>query len=214
MNDWSWDATDDSADRLGAGLFGRIKAELEPTEYLLWADRPVPPRAIRIPFVPAVFVAVIAGLSGFSLAAMFGLVGQAWLDRRMVIVSLGLAPAVLGGMIAAHLLSLVIRRWVKRRKLARLVYALTDHRAIVAHIDRRSGELTSSSLRPGEAVDTRRFENPDGSGDLYFLGGDREQWLPFGFFEVPQVNLVEALVRETLLDHDHDWWKFGVAGTS
>ncbi len=214
MNDWSWDGAEDTDERLGAGLFGRIKAELDPTEYLLWADRPVPPRAIRIPFVPAVFVSVISGLSGFSLAAMFGLIGQGRLDRWTVIVAIGLAPAVLGGMIAAHLISVVIRRWLKRRRLARLVYAVTDHRAIVAQIDRRSGELTASSLRPGDAVDTRRFENPDGSGDLYFLGRDREQWLPFGFFEVPQVNLVESLVRETLLDQDHDWWKFGVAGTS
>jgi hypothetical protein len=214
MNDWSWDACEDRDDRIEPGLFGRIKAELDPTEYLLWADRPVPPRANRIPFVPAMFVSVIACLSGFSLAAMFGLVGQAGLDQRTLVIALGLAPSVLCGMIVAHQISLVIRRWLKRRRLARLVYAVTDHRAIVAQIDRRSGELTASSLLPGDAVDTRRFENPDGSGDLYFLGRGREQWLPFGFFEVPQVNRVEALVRETLLDQDHDWWKFGVAGTS
>ena len=69
------------------------------------------------------------------------------------------------------------------------------------------------SLQPGEVVDTRRFENPDGSGDLYFLGEGHDQWLPIGFLEVPQVGLVEALVRETLLDaEDQDWWKFGTAG--
>src|SRR6516164_8750497 len=151
MNDWSCDASEDAADRLGAGLFGRIKAELDPTEYLLWADRPAPPRAIRIPLVPALFVAVIAGLSGFSLAAMFGLIGQVWMDRRTVILALGLAPAVLGGMIAAHLISLVIRRWLKRRRLARLVYALTNHRALVVRIERGSGKLSSSSLWVGDA---------------------------------------------------------------
>jgi hypothetical protein len=214
MNDWSWDGSEDAADRLGAGLFGRLKAELDPQEYLLWADRPVPPRAIRIPLVPAIFVSVIAGLSGFSLAAMFGLVGQAGLDQRTVVIALGLAPLVLCGMILAHQISLVIRRWLKRRRLARTVYAVTDHRAIVVRIEWRSGELTASSLRVGDAIDTRRFENPDGSGDLYFLGSGREQWLPFGFFEVPRVDHVEALVRETLLDLDHDWWKFGMAGTS
>jgi hypothetical protein len=117
-------------------------------------------------------------------------------------------------MIAAHLISLVIRRWLKRRRLARLVYALTNHRALVVRIERGSGKLSSSSLWVGDAIDTRRFENPDGSGDLYFLGSRRQQWLPFGFFEVPRVDHVEALVREALLDLDQDWWKFGVAGAS
>ena len=32
------------------------------------------------------------------------------------------------------------------------------------------------------------------------------------FFEVPQVGFVEALARETLLDRDQEWWKFGTAG--
>jgi hypothetical protein len=164
--------------------------------------------------VPAVFVSVVAGLSGFSLAAMFGLIGQAWLDWRTLLLAFGLAPAVLGGMIVAHLISLAVRRWLKGRRLARLVYAVTDHRAIVARIESTSGELSSWSLRRGEAVDTRRFENPDGSGDLYFLGRGGDPWLPFGFLEVPQVGLVEALARETLLDADQDWWRLGTAGTT
>ena len=72
--------------------------------------------------------------------------------------------------------------------------------------------LESFSLRPGEVADTRRYENPDGSGDLYFLGTDRDEWLPFDFLEVPRVGLVESLVRETLIDVEQDWWKFGTAG--
>jgi hypothetical protein len=212
MYDPSWNDSDELVDRLGEVLFGRIKAELEPAEYLLWADRPVSPPAIRIPFVPALFVSVLAGLSGFSLAAMFGLIGEARLDLPTLVLALGLGPCVLGGMIIAHLISLGIRRWLRRRRLARLVYAVTDHRAIVARIDTSSGELESLSLRPGEVIDTRRFENPDGSGDLYFLGRGRDQWLPFGFFEVPRVGLVEDLARETLLNADQDWWKLGAAG--
>jgi hypothetical protein len=212
MYDSSWDDSDELADRLGESLFHRIKEELDPTEYLLWADRPVVPQGVRLPFVPVIFVAVVAGLSGFSLAAMFGLVGQSWLDSRTLIFALGLAPSVLGGMILAHLVSLGVRHWLKCRKLARLIYAVTDHRAIVARIEESSGTLRSFSLHPGEAVDTRRFENPDGSGDLFFLGIGRDEWLPFGFLEVPQVGLVEALVRETLINRDFDWWQYGTSG--
>jgi hypothetical protein len=208
----SWEDSEDVADRLGESILGRIKAELDPAEYLLWADRPLLPGSVRIPSMPALFVSVLAGLSGFSLAALFGLVGQAWIDPRTVLLALGLAPCVLGGMIVAHLISLGVRRCLKRRRLTRLVYAVTDHRAIVAQIDGSSGDLRAVSLHPGEVTDTRRFENPDGSGDLYFLGDGHDEWLPTVFLEVPQVGFVEALARETLLERDHEWWKFGTAG--
>ena len=80
-------------------------------------------------------------------------------------------------------------------------------------VDGLVGRASSAfSLHPGDVVDTRRFENPDGSGDLYFLGDGDDQWLPLGFLEVPQVGLVEALARETLIDAERDWWKFGTAG--
>jgi hypothetical protein len=208
-----WDHEDELDDRLGESLSALIKAELDPLEYLLWADRPAPPRTVRIPFVPALFVAVLAGLSGFSLAAMFGLVGQAWIDLRTLALALGLAPSILGGMILAHMASRLVRRWLKGRRLSRMVYAITDRRAIVARIESPDGELHASSLRAGEVVDTRRFENPDGSGDLFFLGKGKDQWLPIGFLEVPRVGLVESLVREALLDREQEWWRFGTTST-
>jgi hypothetical protein len=212
MSNPSWHDCDELGDRLGEGLFGRIKAELDPTEFLLWADRPLSPPPLRVPLVPALLISILAGLSGFSLAALFGLIGEDRLNLWTLALALGLGPCVLGGMIVGQLISLVIRRWLKRRRLARLVYAVTDHRAIVARIDDSSGELMSCSLRPGEISDTRRFENPDGSGDLYFLGQGLDHWLPFGFLEVPQVGLVEGLVRDTLLNAEEDWWKLGSAG--
>jgi hypothetical protein len=208
----TWDDSDEPGDRLDEGIFGRIKAELDPTEFLLWADRPLSPPLLRIPLVPALFISALAGLSGFSLAALFGLVGEAWLDPRTLALALGLGPCVLGSMICAHLVSLMFRRWLQRRRLARMIYAVTDHRAIVARIEVSSGELESCSLRPADIIDTRRFENPDGSGDLFFIGHGFEHWLPIGFLEVRQVGLVEALVRDALLNAEEDWWKFGSAG--
>jgi hypothetical protein len=140
---------------------------------------------------------------------MFGLVGQAWIDLRTLALALGLAPCVLGGMILTHTASRLVRRWLEGRRLSRMVYAITDRRAIVARITSPDGELHAASLRAGEVVDTRRFENPDGSGDLFFLGWGKDHWLPFGFLEVPRVGLVESLVREALLDREQEWWKLG-----
>ncbi len=155
-----WDDPDEPCERLGEGICGRIKAELEPLEFLLWADRPQLPPPLRIPVVPALFISALAGLSGFSLAALFGLIGEAWLDLPTLALALGLGPCVLGGMILAHLVYLMIRRWLTRRRLARVVYAVTDHRAIVAHIEDASGELQARSLRPGEINDTRQVRKP------------------------------------------------------
>ena len=46
MYDAPWDDSEELADRLGEGLVGRIKSELHPMEYLVWADRPgLPPRS-------------------------------------------------------------------------------------------------------------------------------------------------------------------------
>lgn len=207
----SWENPDELDVRLSESLRTQIKAELDPREYLLWADRPSLCRTVRIPFVPALFVSVLAGLSGFSLAAIFGLVGQAWVDLRTLAVALGLAPCILGGMILVHLAVLSLRRWSRCRRLSRMVYAITDHRAIVARIEPSSGTLRAVSLHPGDVVDTRRFDNPDGSGDLFFLGEGRDQFLPIGFLEVPRVGFVESLVRETLLG-EQEWWKFGTSG--
>lgn len=202
---------DELTDR-AENLSARFKAVLEPAEYLLWADRPLPPRPIRVPFVPALFVSVVAGLSGFSLAAMFGLVGQAWMGHGPLIVALGLGPAVLGGMIFAQLISRLIRRRLERRRLSRLAYAVTDLRAIVARVGPSFGIIDSESLWCGQVADTRSFANPDGSGDLFFLGSGRDDWIPFEFHEVPRVGFVESLVRETLIDDGRDWWKRGPVG--
>ncbi len=165
----SWHDPNELDALLGEALLFRIKSALDPTEYLLWADRPICPAPFRLPFLPALFISVLAALSGFSLAAMFGLLGDDWIDLQTLIIALALGPCVVGGMIIAQLLATRAGRWLLRRRLARLVYCLTDRRAIVARIDGASEGVVFGSLQHGEIADTRRFENPDGSGDLYFL---------------------------------------------
>jgi hypothetical protein len=202
---YGWNG-EDPADRLGEALVGLLKEELGPTEYLLWADRPAYPRPLRIPAVPLLFVSTMAALSGLGLAGVFGLANQAWLDVRTVLLAMGLAPAVLGGLIVAHLLGRGLCALLKRRWLSRLFYAVTDQRAVVFRIDAAPGDRLARSLWRGTIADTRRFENPDGSGDLFFLGHGIEDWLPFDFIEVPSVGHVEALARETLIDEEISEW--------
>jgi hypothetical protein len=56
-------------------LRAAIKAELEPCETLLWVARACPPPVPAIEVVPALFTALLCGLSGFALAAMYGIYG-------------------------------------------------------------------------------------------------------------------------------------------
>ena len=187
-----------------------VQELLEPVEYLLWTDRPRRPEAPRIAAVPAVFAGAIAGLSGFALAALFGLVGHEEPEGGSWFITLGLAPTVLGSMLTAHLIAKWLRHWRKCQKLAELWYAVTDQRAIIARLDSRLGSLQAQSIRPDMITDVCRFENPDGSGDLHFLDEGEDRWLPVGFFEVSRVDRVEALVREALLDSESTWRRSGV----
>ena len=95
----SWHDPDELDALLGEGLLSLIKSALDPTEYLIWADRPVRPAPFCLPFLPAFFVSVLTSLSGFSLAAIFGLIGDDRIDLRTLIIALGLGPCVLDGMI-------------------------------------------------------------------------------------------------------------------
>ena len=202
MHEPSWEDAGEFEDRpeLDEELTAQIKAELDPLEYLLWADRPIPPPALRVPLIPALFISVVAGLSGFSLAATFGLVGEAWLDPMTMILALGLGPAVLGGLIFAHLISVLIRRWLKRRRLARLIYAVTDHRAIVG-ADRGGGGEAAVELAPSRTGARRRAGSRTMTARAtLFLGAGNDSRLPLGFLEVPHVGFVESLVREALVE--------------
>ena len=135
----SWYHSDEPGDRLGEGIFIRIKAELDPTEFLLgptvrWRPAVANPAGPRVVHFGA----------GWSERVFAG--GTLRPGRRSLARSTdhgagtGVGPCVLGGMIFAHLVSLMIRRRPRRRWLARMVYAVTDHRAIVARIEDFSGQ--------------------------------------------------------------------------
>src|SRR4051812_21641269 len=117
MHDSSWRDRDHFEGDFSDDLLGRLKAELPPVEYLLWADRPSLPAMRKLPFMPVLFVAVVTGLSGYALAAMFGIIQQPQIDPRLIVLALVLAPSVLACFIAADLVWRGIRWNVARLQL-------------------------------------------------------------------------------------------------
>lgn len=200
IDDQGWRDPDDFDDDPAAD----IKAELWPGESLLWSERPALPRMRRIRPIPLLFVAALTGLSGVSLAGMLGVLQRDAIRPEAVLIGLGLAPLVLGGLIAMD----VARRswgWAARRWiLARTVYAMTDQRVIIGRYDASEG-LLSFSLIPGMIADTSRFEYADGTGDLVFEGVESSARRAIGFFGIRRVRSVDRLLHETLIDPFPRW---------
>ncbi|MDG3003170.1 hypothetical protein [Paludisphaera mucosa] len=201
MDDRGWSDPDDDEDPLRDG----VRGELSPGETLLWTERPALPRMRRIRAMPLIFVAALTALSGVSLAAMLGIMPQGPVDPWTLLTTFGLAPAIIGGLIALDL-SRRAGSWLARRwSLARTVYALTDQRVIIGRYDAQDGGLDAFSLIPGMIADTTRFEYSDGTGDLYFEGLDTLVRGPIGFFGIRRVRSVDRLLRETLIDPFARW---------
>jgi hypothetical protein len=206
MHSASWYEPDDFDDEFDDDDFrGGLRSALSPGEVLLWSARPRLPRARKIAVIPALFVIVLTGLSGVSLAAMMGLLQQPVASPLVLITAFCLAPAALGAFIVFDLASRAVA-WVGSRwRLARTIYAVTDERAIIAQEGSDAGELHLFSFLPGMLEGTSRFEYPDGSGDVYFEGLGRLARGPVGFFGIRAVRRVEDLVRETLIDPFPHW---------
>ena len=201
IDDQGWCVPGDFDDPLRDGVQG----ELSPGETLLWAARPVLPHLRRIRLIPLVFVAVLTGLSGVSLAAMLGLFQPPSADPWALAAAFLLAPAALGGLIAIDALRRVFSWMARRWTLARTIYALTDQRVIIGRYDWAAGALDSYSLLPGMIAGTTPFEYADGTGDLYFEGLEPMVRGPVGFFGIRGVRDVDRLLRETLIDPFPRW---------
>ncbi len=199
IDDQGWRVPDEFEDPVAD-----IEAGLWPGESLLWSERPDPPRLRRIPVVPMVFVLVLVSLSGFSLSAIFGLMQRDELPPEAALIGFGLAPIVLGGLLAAEAARRVCAWTIRRWALARTVYAMTDQRVIIGRYDPREG-LKIVSLIPGMIAETSWLEYDDGSGDLLFEGLESADRRAIGFFGIHRVRFVDRLLHETLIDPFPRW---------
>lgn len=199
IDDQGWYVPDELDDP-----FAEIKADLWPGEQLLWSERPALPRLRRIRAVPLLFVAVVSGLSGVALAAIFGALRPGALPVEMVVAVIAVGPIALGGLMAAYAFQRVCGWAARRWALARTVYAITDQRAIIGRYDSRR-ELRCLSLIPGMIAETSRLEYPDGTGDLVFEVAVSSTRRAVGFFGIRGVRSVDRLLHETLIDPFPRW---------
>lgn len=188
-----------SSDLLPPQVQALVDAEIAPGERVLWQAQPLPSGFARggicltlfgIPFTGfAVFWIVMAsgathiGVWGF-LFPLFGL--------PFLLAGLGMLSAPL---------------WM-RWQAGRTAYVLTDRRAVIL-----SPGLFSRSVRtfePERLGHLQRRERADGSGDLVFetqhwrdSDGDRRT-REVGFIAVPEVKLVEQMVRALVATRRQD----------
>jgi len=182
-----------------------VDRELADDEALLWTGRPRLPRVRRVRAISLLYILVLISLSGVSLSAMLGIFERPVLDPWMVIAALCLPPLALGGLFLLDLLLRSIQWLVRRRRLARTFYAITDQRAIIGRLGGSGGAPWFFSIPAGLIDGTTRYELADGSGDVYFEGLDAIAGEPVGFVEIQSVRRVDELLRKTLVDPFPRW---------
>jgi hypothetical protein len=119
------------------------------------------------------------------------------MDTAETLFYLGLAPGALGCVVALGFRARWVDYFRQRRQLSRTFYVLTDRRAIVGEDLIEEGEIQLLDRAAGTFDDTLCIEQPDASGDVFFvLGG---MVLDIGFVCIARARRVEELVRRTLI---------------
>lgn len=198
--------------RLPDVLDARVRAELEPSEQLLWVGQPHPGRFGRmaIPLVLfgipwtafAVFWVAMASGPMFFGAGGANNAGPGVGGFFVCFPLFGL-PFILIG-----LFFLTSPYWL-RRKAKRTCYALTDRRAILWEAGMTPGSMEVRSYRPADFEKMFRRDFPDGSGDLMFeepitVQRSSGRYATFntqghGFMGIENVREIEKLLRKELL---------------
>jgi hypothetical protein len=188
---------DDLAGDLTDEQRAAIKDDLAPGEKVLWAERAGPPPMPTVAAFPAFFAAFLCGASGFALMVLFGIYGLRVMDTAETLFYLGLAPGLLGGVVALGFLG----RWGdylrNRRQLSRTFYVLTDRRAIVGQDLIQEGVIQLLDREGGTFDDTLCIEHQDATGDVFFVLGGTV--LEIGIVSVARARRVEELIRRTLI---------------
>ncbi len=171
-----------------------VESELEPGEQVTWIGQPVAGRYARVAWVMMAFgIAWLIFL--YFLVGKIGSMGSGTkLSLPMVFeVLLNVIPLPLG------LVMISSPYWVRRRA-KRIVYALTDRRAIIFTPRFFSG-VSVRSFMPSGLMDITRTEHGDRTGDVVFTrdvssnGEGATTYTKVGFLSVPEVRQVERLVR-------------------
>jgi hypothetical protein len=207
--DWQprdWDPFEDAADLpaftdLNDEQRAAVVEQLDIGEEPLWAERAcLPPQPVVRAF-PAFFVAVLCGLSGFALSVVFGIHGLIAMSFEKLVLTIGLAPLVLGGFVVLALVGRWGRYLKETWRLSRTFYVLTDRRAMIGlgALEEEDG-IAIQSVQGCSFDDTLCIESESGAGDVCFLRHGHVIWPEVGFVGVTAARHVDELVREVLLD--------------
>ena len=171
-----------------------VDRELSSGETVEWVGQPIPARLARsaIPAVlfgiPWTAFAIFWTVMASGITTRKGSGGWSWL------FALWGVPFILIG------LGMLSSPYWALRRAKRMAYVLTDRRAIVLSLGRRSS-ASVRSFEPAALTDLQRRERADGSGDLIFTNeistGNRGRSVStaVGFVGIPNVKEVEDRVR-------------------
>lgn len=185
---------------LSRQLQSELERELAPGERVVWSGQPIPSRYSRGTLPIVLFGIPWTGFAVLWTAMAFvgtrSLKGDDAMSTgfRWLFPLWGLPFIAIGvGMLSSP--------WWLKRRAGRVLYAVTDRRAILFEPARR-GARKVRSFEPAALQALERTEHPDGSGDLIFArqawrdsDGDRRT-SQVGFTGVSRVREVEEVIRK------------------
>lgn len=176
--------------RVDPAVRASLDQELAQGERLVWAAQPDPAAYARGAWIGVPFGVIFIAFS------IFWMTGTTRAGAPTFFTLFGIPFVLIGlGVMTSPL-------W-RRRQARRVIYALTDQRALVIEHRRRGTQVRSFSSAAVPSIN--RFERAGGVGDLVFqeqhVRGRRGSThvVRRGFIGVPRVREVEELVRSTLL---------------
>jgi hypothetical protein len=203
----------DLLDDLPRGVARRVKAELDPSERILWVGQPRPDLVGQGAGCAVALGIILIGFAliwmAIPLAIVFlgAAVGVAADDPGgglcglpfLCAVPFGIPFLVIGGLMAAS-----SKR--QRRAASKTCYVLTSQRALVLE-GGVFGWSTVRSFGPKQLANLVREERGDGCGSLIFQeslqgASDRVWTRRSGFIAIEDVAHVEDLIRHHLLKPD------------
>lgn len=176
-----------------------LEATLFPGEYVVWAGRGRPPLLAPMPVFPSFFAAFLCAASGFALMVLFGIYVVLDISPTQKLFLLALPPLALGGAAAVGIVAGWGRHRLRRQRISRSFYVLTDFRAIVGREQRGVGDVTTMEWTRDVFDGTLCIEDKDATGDVYFTCGGQVVEPHWGFEGIDQAGRVETLIREVLL---------------
>ena len=153
---------------LGDELRTALKAALFPGEYVVWAGRGRPPRLAPIRVFPSFFAVFLCAASGFALMVLFGIYAERDISLEQKLFLLVLPPAALGCVAALGIANGWGRHRLRRRRISRSFYVLTDSRAIVGRQGRRADDVTTVDWTPTCSMARSAWKAGTPPGDVYF----------------------------------------------